>query len=77
MVAQSINESTGVGTIPRLRTTAQTNSFFSPSLGSNPTEHKLLTPTPSPTTKKGGTLKIGTRGLKIKTFIGGSFCRAK
>ena len=44
---------------------------------SNPSKHKLLPPPPTPTPLKCGIQFQGDRGLKIKKFIGGSFCRAK
>ena len=42
--------------------------------GSNPSNHKLLTPTPTP---KNDIQFQGDTGLKIKKSIGGLFCRAK
>ena len=51
--------------------------FFSPNRGSNPSEHKLLTPPLPPTPLKCDIQFQGDRGLKMKNSIGGSFCRAK
>ena len=46
-------------------------------LGSNPSEHTLLTPLQPPPPKKNGIQFQGDRGLRIKKSIGGSFCWAK
>ena len=50
-----------------------THCSFSPDPGSNPSKHKLLTPS----LPKMCHSVQGDRGLKIKKSIGGLFCRAK
>ena len=50
--------------------------FFVLDPGSNPSNHKLLSPPPHPPPKNGIKFQ-GDRGLKIKKSSGGLFCWAK